>query len=141
MSAAFVPAMIRLCESCATDDPSAPSRVSPKPLTKPRPIRPERLVPLNVRDQHHVALGVECPLSVQPAHAAQAAPGDDLVRNDLDHRTGFVRDAQPEHRLRERPQSDRVRVIKCPCRPLLHTSSAARRHAAVLDHRVHSETL
>ena len=33
--------MTRLCESCATDEPKAPSCVSPKPLTSPRPIRPE----------------------------------------------------------------------------------------------------
>ena len=81
-------------------------------------------MPLDVRDQHDVALGVECPLSVQPPHAAIAAPGDDLVGNDLDHWTGFACDAQTEHRLGERRQTDRVRLIKCSCRPLLHTSSA-----------------
>ena len=41
ISRALVPAMIRLCESWATDEPSAPSCVRPNPLTSPRPIRPE----------------------------------------------------------------------------------------------------
>ena len=103
--------MIRLCESCATDDPSA-RRCQPEAAHQPQTDSAGCFVTLDARDQQDIAFGIEGPLSAGPAHAPNAATGDDLVRDDLDHRRTFVREAQAESRLGERRQVYGIRVIK-----------------------------
>ena len=108
MSAAFVPAMIRLCESCATDDPSAPSLVSPKPLTNPSPIRPDARWRSMLAIRRTSRSGSKHQSPPCRAHAPHAAPGHDLVGDDLDDRTVLVGEPQAEHRLGQLGQPNRI---------------------------------
>ena len=50
-------------------------------------------VPFDAGDQDDVALRVKRPEAIDPADAARRAPGDDLIGDDLDHRTGLRRRA------------------------------------------------
>ncbi len=69
-------------------------------------------VPLDAGDQEDVALRVERPVAVDPADAPRRAPGDDLVGDDLDHRTSLRRERQAERRFVERGQVDRVLAVE-----------------------------
>ena len=104
--------MTRLCESCATDEPKAPSCVSPKPLTRPRPIRPEARCRsmLAIKSTSRSGSNAQWPSTRRTR--ARRVPGDDLVGDDLDHGTCLRREGQAECLFVERPQVDRVLTVE-----------------------------
>ena len=138
MSRALVPAMIRLCESCATDEPSAPSRVSPNPLTSPRPIRPEARCRSMLAIKRTSRSGSNAQWPLKPADA-RARTRRVTIWSGTISMTGqvFAREGQAE--ASARPERGRWIVFSCASRgsvPVLQALAIARRDPAVLDHGV-----
>ena len=67
--------MTRLCESCATDEPSAPVVRQPEAADQAQADPARGPVPLDAGDQEDVALRVERPVAVDPADASRACAG------------------------------------------------------------------
>ncbi len=105
--------------------------------SEPQPAR--RAVPLDARDQEHIALRVKRPAPLRDPHAASRPPRDNLIGNDFNHRAGLARERQLEGRLIQWRQMDRVLHRQLGRRADTTALAFPRDFASVLDHGAYVE--